>query len=267
MRPLSSSTDEAAVQLRSERMVPLSAFEPTHHEHSFPALLSIERFQATQSERVADRKPMCVFCRRLIREPTGRSQHGHSSTPLIPLRILVRMSALARARLPNYVAILWLLPVFLLPAQPGAPASLGPRGHDTSSHFFVCSSDQIAARSIGRSTIGRHRSLHTNPLSVDVLLLVGRSTIARSIRSLALSVRSLQYHSLVRSRCYPHAMPLLANLPPALPPITLVPIALPHQSLYGRSVKLFILATARSDRARSRALPLAPLLQVSLPPL
>ena len=104
-RPLSSSTDEAAVQLRSERMVPLSAFEPTHHEHSFPALLSIERFQATQSERVADDDPMCFFCRRLIREPTGRSQHGHSSTPSIALRILVRIIDLARAHLACYVAM------------------------------------------------------------------------------------------------------------------------------------------------------------------
>ena len=199
MRPLSSSTDEAAVQLRSERMVPLSAFEPTHHEHSFPALLSIERFQATQSERVADRKPMCVFCRRLIREPTGRSQHGHSSTPLIPLRILVRMSALARARLPNYVAILWLLPVFLLPAQPGAPASLGPRGHDTSSHFFVCSSDQIAARSIGRSTIGRS----TNPLSV--VAAARWSLHHRSLHPFARSIRSLAPMPFARSLAMPPA--------------------------------------------------------------
>ena len=55
------------MQLRSERMVPLSAFEPTHHEHSFPALLSIERFQATQSERVADGGPHAFLVQEIDR--------------------------------------------------------------------------------------------------------------------------------------------------------------------------------------------------------
>ena len=138
MRPLSSSTDEAAVQLRSERMVPLSAFEPTHHEHSFPALLSIERFQATQSERVADRKPMCVFCRRLIREPTGRSQHGHSSTPSIPLKMLVRLSALARARLPAVLLCLSCSgPSSLWHATLNLSAPASHADHNTSSPAFA----------------------------------------------------------------------------------------------------------------------------------
>jgi hypothetical protein len=39
-----------------------------------------------------------LLCRRLIREPTGLSQHGHSSTLSIPLKALVRITALARAR-------------------------------------------------------------------------------------------------------------------------------------------------------------------------
>ena len=63
------------------------------------------RFQATLPARVADGDPMYFFCRRLIREPTGRSQHGHLSTLSIPLRILVRIIALARARLACYVAM------------------------------------------------------------------------------------------------------------------------------------------------------------------
>ena len=81
----------------------------------------------------------------------------------------------------------------------------------------------------------------------SLLLLVGRSTIARSIRSLALSVRLLQCRSLVRSRCRPHAMPLLASLPARL----LYRRSLYHQSLYGRSLKLF--TSDRSKRPRSLA--------------
>jgi len=70
-RPLSSSTDEAAVHLRSSEWCDFSAFEPTQHEHLFPVLLSIERFQATLPTRVAHGDPMCFFCRRLIREVTN----------------------------------------------------------------------------------------------------------------------------------------------------------------------------------------------------
>jgi hypothetical protein len=61
-----------------------------------------------------------------------------------------------------------------------------------------------------RSLYHSSSRLLSSPLD-PLLLLVGRSTIARSIRSLALSVRSLQRRSLVRSQCRPLAMPVLAR--------------------------------------------------------
>jgi len=61
-----------------------------------------------------------------------------------------------------------------------------------------------------RSLYHSSSRLLSSPLD-PLLLLVGRSTIARSIRSLGLSVRSLQRRSLVRSRCRPLAMPVLAR--------------------------------------------------------
>ena len=102
----------------------------------------------------------------------------------------------------------------------------------------------------------------------SLLLLVGRSTIARSIRSLALSVRLLQCRSLVRSRCRPHAMPLLASLPARL--LYRRSLSSADRSTTNRSTadhSSSSLATARSDLAHLRALPLAPPLHVSLPPL
>jgi hypothetical protein len=57
-----------------------------------PPSMSIHSLRCSQSSvskphrpRVAHGDPMCCFCRRLIREPTGLSQHGHSSNQSIPL--------------------------------------------------------------------------------------------------------------------------------------------------------------------------------------
>ena len=92
----------------------------------------------------------------------------------------------------------------MLPAQPShepsVPASHGP--HNTSSHFSVCSSDQIAARSIGRSTIGRstnplNRSLHHRPLQLYWSFFTRPSLIySRAVPPLTLLLHHcrLRYH-------------------------------------------------------------------------
>jgi hypothetical protein len=102
---------------------------------------------------------------------------------------MVRIIALARARLPNYVAILWLLRPVLLQAHVtlnfSAPASHGPQ-HELSS---VC------------STAWRPQvySIATPPLP--------RSLHGRSLHLRSRHRRSLHRRSLGRSRCCPLAMP------------------------------------------------------------
>jgi hypothetical protein len=106
-----------------------------------------------------------------------------------PWSTMVRIIALARARLPNYVAILWLLRPVLLQAHVtlnfSAPASHGPQ-HELSS---VC------------STAWRPQvySIATPPLP--------RSLHGRSLHLRSRHRRSLHRRSLGRSRCCPLAMP------------------------------------------------------------